>query len=323
MGFGNFEISQDVEETPVEQQETSEVTETTENTENLLDDNGKQYKTSDGGYFPNNEYELEGIKYKTDDLGNIYETDGKYYPDDFFILNGILYMTDENSNLIFDDMPGKEQNDDTETNEASEGDDKIDKGVEDRIKELLSTTEGIKELIDKHPELSEKFEKAENAVEVLNDPEKTTQEKNKASRYLGQFKGTLLEAATKEALSEFGLDVEDKQRTTEGDNGNTRPDVIAKNNTDHTISVFGVKVKPGETLSVECKCGKKEYISQELNSHIPNQLSGQEGKRILLTTSNVDVDKAEKVCKEHNATLVVLDVDTNTLTDIIKEEVEK
>lgn len=323
MAFEKFDTTENSHDVSIEQTESSECNETEKNNEELFDDNGKQYRSADGGWIPNNEYEIDGSTYKTDDLGNVYETDGKYYPNDFFVLDGILYMTDEDGNLIIDDMPNKEQNDTSETNDTHEGDDKIEKGVEDRIKELLSTTDGIKELIEKHPELAEKFEKAEEAIEVLNDPDSTPQEKNQASRYLGQFKGALLEAATKEALSEIGLDVEDKQRTTEGENGNTRPDVIAKNNTDNTITVFGVKVKPGETLSVECKCGKKEYISHELNSHIPNQLSGQEGKRILLTTSNVDIEKAKKVCDEHNATLVVLDVDTNTLTDVIKEEVDK
>ena len=182
--------------------------------------------------------------------------------------------------------------DDSEKSCTEKDDVENKKTVEGRIKELLTTPQGLNELIENNPKLAEKWEKAKEAIEVLHEPEKSDKEKIEANRYLGQFKGALLEAATKKALVEAGLYVEDAQRQTEGENGATRPDVIAKNNTNDKITVFGVIVNPGETISIECKCASKQYISNELNTHIPNQLSGQEGKRVLLTSSDVDVEKA-------------------------------
>lgn len=63
------------------------------------DDNGKPYKDDDGEYFPNNEYDLDGIHYETDDNGSIYRADGEYYPDDMFELDGVWYSTDENGEI--------------------------------------------------------------------------------------------------------------------------------------------------------------------------------------------------------------------------------
>ena len=63
------------------------------------DDNGHPYKDDDGGYIPNNEYDLDGIHYETDDNGSIYRADGEYYPDDMFQVDGTWYSTNENGNL--------------------------------------------------------------------------------------------------------------------------------------------------------------------------------------------------------------------------------
>ena len=64
------------------------------------DDNGHPYRNDDGGWIPNNEYELDGTIYATDDNGSIYSVDGQYYPDDYFELEGIPFSTDEEGNLI-------------------------------------------------------------------------------------------------------------------------------------------------------------------------------------------------------------------------------
>lgn len=64
------------------------------------DDNGKEYRTEDGGYIPNNTYELDGIVYETDDNGSIYSADGKFFPNDIFTLNGDVYETDDDGNVI-------------------------------------------------------------------------------------------------------------------------------------------------------------------------------------------------------------------------------
>lgn len=66
----------------------------------LCDDNGKQYRTEDGGWIPNNTYVLDGITYKTDDNGNIYCTDGKLEPNSTYELNGNIYTTDDKGRII-------------------------------------------------------------------------------------------------------------------------------------------------------------------------------------------------------------------------------
>lgn len=71
----------------------------------VCDDNGKPYRTDDGGYLPNSEFDLDGTHYETDDNGGIYKADGEYYPDDWFVLNGEFYQTDENGLLIQNDSP--------------------------------------------------------------------------------------------------------------------------------------------------------------------------------------------------------------------------
>lgn len=66
----------------------------------INDDNGHPYKDDDGGYFPNNEYDLEGTHYETDDNGSIYRADGEYYPNDVFEIDGTWHSTDGDGNVI-------------------------------------------------------------------------------------------------------------------------------------------------------------------------------------------------------------------------------
>lgn len=68
--------------------------------EEYCDDNGKQYRTEDGGRISNNTYVLDGITYKTDDNGNIYCIDGKLQPNTTYELNGNIYTTDEKGRII-------------------------------------------------------------------------------------------------------------------------------------------------------------------------------------------------------------------------------
>lgn len=65
----------------------------------VRDDNGHAYKDDNGGYIPNNEYDLDGVHYKTDDNGSIYSANGSYYPDDIFVVDGTWYSTDENGKV--------------------------------------------------------------------------------------------------------------------------------------------------------------------------------------------------------------------------------
>ena len=65
----------------------------------MTDDNGKTYREDDGSYIPNNDYDLDGIQYQTDDNGSIYSADGRYYPNDAFELDGTWYSTDDNGQV--------------------------------------------------------------------------------------------------------------------------------------------------------------------------------------------------------------------------------
>lgn len=66
----------------------------------LCDDNGKQYRTDDGRWVPDNTYVLDEITYKTDDNGNIYCIDGKLQPNTTYELNGNVYNTDDKGRII-------------------------------------------------------------------------------------------------------------------------------------------------------------------------------------------------------------------------------
>lgn len=65
----------------------------------ICDDNGRPYRDDDGGWIPNNEFDLDGVHYETDDNGSIYCADGSYYPDDQFELGGTVFTTDSNGQV--------------------------------------------------------------------------------------------------------------------------------------------------------------------------------------------------------------------------------
>lgn len=193
----------------------------------------------------------------------------------------------------------------------------------EKIDKLIGTAEGIKNLIDRHPEKAELWESQLESLEVLNDPESTPTEIKSAQAKLGNLKGQLLEEAVKDAASDAGFDVESHQRVTEGESGGTRPDVIAKNNLDYPITIFGQCIQPEKTISIECKCGCMGYIRNQLNTHIPNQLSGQEGTKVLLTTSDVPEELGRSVCERYGANLVKLTTGVGKVDSAIKEVAEK
>lgn len=190
-----------------------------------------------------------------------------------------------------------------------------------KINDAIDSKEGIGNLVEKHPEKTT-WQDGLKAKDVLNDPDATDAEKRSAQAKLSTMKGDMLETMVKDVLSGEGFTVEEKQRLVEGQDGGTRPDIIAKNDTDRPISVFGIMVKPGETLSIECKCGSTGYLRNELKQHIPNQLSGQLGHRVLLSTADIrQVDPAlvRNTCKQYGASLVVLDTKVSTIEKAIKE----
>lgn len=238
----------------------------------------------------------------------------------------------DNSNLGFKELFEKLFSDDfidnlKQTNEASEDDsNEVDVEKPDSIVEKIATSigtfDGIKELIDKHPEKAELWKSQLEAIETLNDPDASPAEIRSAQAKLSNLKGQIMEVAVKDALAEAGFNVETQQRVVDGESGGTRPDVIAVNNTDHPIEVFGATIQPGETLSVECKCGGTSYMTNQLNNQIPNQLSGQEGTKVLLTTSDVNGAPdglVASVCSKYGAKLVDLDVSVFDVEKAIKE----
>ena len=194
--------------------------------------------------------------------------------------------------------------------------------VAEKIAKKMSTPEGIKELMESHPEKAELWGKQLEALETLNDPDASPVEIRSAQAKLSILKGQIMEVTAKDALMDAGFDVEAQQRVVEGESGGTRPDVIAVNNTDQSIEVFGVSIEPEETLSIECKCGGTSYMTNQLNTHIPNQLSGQEGTKVLLTTSDIKGTPdglAASVCNRYDAYLVALDVSVFAVEKAIKE----
>lgn len=194
--------------------------------------------------------------------------------------------------------------------------------IAEKIAKIIGTPEGIKELMEKHPEKAELWQSQLDALETLNDPDASPAEIRSAQAKLSILKGQIMEVAVKDVLAEAGFDVETQQRVVEGESGGTRPDVIAVNNTDHPIEVFGTTIQPGETLSIECKCGGSAYMTNQLNNHIPNQLSGQEGTKVLLTTSDINGTPdglAVSVCNKYGAKLITLDVSVAAVEKAIKE----
>lgn len=232
-------------------------------------------------------------------------------------------LTDFFYNLFSDDSPAKSD----QPKEAPESDNKeseVEKTdpTAEKISRTISTPEGIKDMIDEHPEKSGFLNEYLEAVNVLNDPDASPTEIRSAQIKLNILKGQVMELATKDVLKEAGFDVDEHQHLTKGESGGTRPDVVGVNNTDHPIEVFGKTIQPGETLSVECKCGSAPYLTNQLNNHIPNQLSGQEGTKILLTTSDVKGTPdglVTNVCDKYDAKLVPLDASTASVENAIKE----
>ena len=223
------------------------------------------------------------------------------------------------SDDFLDSLKQPQENSENDNSEAN-----IEKPdpIAERISKLIGTPEGIKELMEKHPEKAELWEKQLKAIETLNNPDASPFEIRQAQSALSHLKGDIMEVAAKDALAEAGFDVEAQQRVVEGESGGTRPDVVAVNNTDHPIEVFGTTIQPGEALSIECKCGGSAYMTNQLNNHIPNQLSGQEGTKVLLVTSDIKGAPdglAASVCNKYGAKLITLDVSVAAVEKAIKE----
>lgn len=206
--------------------------------------------------------------------------------------------------------------------EKNESDTEISDLAVKSISEKLGTADGIIGLIEAHPEKAELWKSQLEAIKVLGNPDASPVEIRSAQSKLSALKGQLMEFAARDILTEVGFDVETQQKLVEGENGGTKPDVVAVNNTGIPQNIFGTVIKPGETISIECKCGGTAYITNQLNTHIPNQLSGQEGTKVLLATSDIreTPDRlALNVCEKYDAILVSLDISVMDVENAIKE----
>ena len=230
--------------------------------------------------------------------------------------------TESMKDTASDQMDDKNAIDETKSDNSNELSIEKPDPVLEKIAKSIGTPEGIKTLIENHPEKAELWNSQLEVLDILNDPDASPTEIRSAQAKLSILKGQLLETAVKDTLVDVGFEVEMQQRVMKGESGGTRPDVIAKNNTDHPIEVLGVTIQPGETLCVECKCGGSLYMTNQLNDHIPNQLSGQEGTKMLLTTLDIKetpTGLADHVCEKYGANRVVLDVSVNDVENAIKE----
>ena len=232
--------------------------------------------------------------------------------------------------VIFSEDFNSPENDEIKVTEASEvmdsdtNETKLERKnkLSENITRKIGTVDGIKEFIEEHPEKKELIDSALKAINRLKDSDISDVEIRRAQAKLSNLKGQLFEIALKDELKNLGFDVESKQRIVEGENGATKPDVIAVNNTDYPIGVGDITVAPGETISFECKCGGASYIQYQFKYHISNQLSGHEGIKVLISTSDIrDVprDLVDKVCIQYNANLLVLDVRVAVVETAIKE----
>lgn len=122
------------------------------------DDNGKPYRTNDGGWIPNNTYELDGSVYKTDDNGNIYSIDGELQPEDVFVLDGKVYTTDEDGMIVSIEKADEGKALNREIDKSDEGNDvKEAQPIQNKIDGMAREKEVEEELKEKYPE-SEGYE---------------------------------------------------------------------------------------------------------------------------------------------------------------------
>lgn len=65
----------------------------------VCDDNGHPYRDDNGGWLPNNEYDLDGVHYATDDNGSVYCANGVCYQDNQFEIGGTVFTTNLNGEI--------------------------------------------------------------------------------------------------------------------------------------------------------------------------------------------------------------------------------
>lgn len=140
---------------------------------------------------------------------------------------------------------------------------------------------------------------------------------------LRQLKGEALERFTKKIMESKGITTLENKETNVGGGQKTKPDYYGVNNTKHDIYVFGRKVKPGETVYVECKtCGEKSLkIEFTKSSDLPKQLRFKADHKFLLTTNDIDkVPKTLKydLCRKNNVNIVSLNLSAGDFEKVLR-----
>lgn len=189
------------------------------------------------------------------------------------------------------------------------------------IEEKLSTKEGLEGLMAEYPDEATKWKAKLAEIDDLLESG-TLKDRKSAQLKLSNLKGEVFEYATRDTLTQNGFTVDTNKVALQGENGKkTYPDIVAHNNTGEAIDLFGTKIAPGETVYIECKCGQKQYLTQQLKYHIPNQLSGHSnGKSFLVTTSNmqeVNDFLQVKVKNQYNTTLVPANINVEDVNKLL------
>lgn len=207
--------------------------------------------------------------------------------------------------------------------EAAEGLENIDTTLSEGIKEQ-ATPEGIDHIREEYSnvddvlmDITEKLKEAEEPMDL-----------EAQSKRIERYKGTIFEDMTKEELKPRFEGIEEKQRTVETVEGDTKPDIILEEAKDDFI-IGNTEVKKGEDLFCEVKCGRKEYIESEM-SHIEKQVLGhQEGKSVVIVTKDyLEIDPNKRAIFENNleqrgSSVCVIDISADEVENAVINNVLK
>lgn len=140
------------------------------------------------------------------------------------------------------------------------------------------------------------------------------------------YKGTVFEDMLKDTVSPHFKDIEEKQVLIETSEGGTKPDIILRDAVED-LKIGNTEVKKGEDLFCEVKCGKKEYIENQM-PHIEKQVLGhQEGNSVVIVTKDyleIEPGKCaafEARLEQLNSSICVVDVAAEEVENVILENI--
>lgn len=244
-------------------------------------------------------------------------------------------MDESKANDIFDKILNKYDDEKPKSGEAKSDSETPTKEPLSE-KELTSDSIKLQDKIDKDicAEYIDKLRKDDPKVDeviskyekVLNDPKATEQQKMRAYISLEQYKGTIFEKIFKNELSKYFKEINEKQRTVETVDGNTKPD-IELFDAKKDIKIGTRTIGKGENLGVELKCGTDTYIYSQLE-HICKQVKAHENSIVVVTKDYMELSKEKRVrfeeaLEKENAKLYVTDVKAANVMNAIKENIKE